>query len=206
MNLSVSYQLHQFLLSVNLGVALAFLWTFFRALRMARPRLTHLCDLLFGLILLPTLLLFALYVGNGQFRIFFFPGIFLGAALCFFFPCPYVLRILLAAFRLFAAGIRLFCLPFRIFLKFFHKIGKNIFSFAKKWVMMNHTNVNTSSDNTEPPGGKQDEIQKVVAADKAHCRRDRHRRHHHAGLSAVTAGGNSGIRRRTGNRGLRNRA
>ena len=74
MSLPVAYQIEQFLWSVGLGAALALVWTLLRAARTLRPGLTHLCDALFGLLLTPTLLLFALYAGHGRFRLFFFPG------------------------------------------------------------------------------------------------------------------------------------
>lgn len=137
MNLPVVWQIGQFLWSVGLGAALALVWTLLRAMRTLRPGLTHLCDALFGLLLTPTLLLFALYAGHGQFRLFFFPGIALGAALFFLLPGPYVHRMFLAFFRISVKILHFVALPFSHAVKFFAKIEKNIFSFAKKWVMMN---------------------------------------------------------------------
>ena len=73
-------QLRQFLLAAALGGGLAAFSTLLRAVRLLRPRLTHLCDALFGLVLTPALLLLALYAGAGRFRLFFVPALALGAA------------------------------------------------------------------------------------------------------------------------------
>ena len=86
MTLPVLFQLGQFGLSLCLGAALGLLYTLLGAVRAVRPRLTALCDGIFGHILLPALLLFALSVGRGEFRLFFYPGILLGAAAWFLGP------------------------------------------------------------------------------------------------------------------------
>ena len=78
MNLPVPFQLRQFLLAMGLGAALALLWTALRAVRSLFPRLLHLCDALFSLVLTPALLLLALYAGRGLFPIFFVPALLLG--------------------------------------------------------------------------------------------------------------------------------
>lgn len=125
MNLPVATQFVQFLCSVALGFCLAPLWSLLRALRIARPKLVHLCDGVFGLILLPTLLLFALYVGNGRFRIFFFPGITLGCVLFFRLFGSITHRIFLIWFRTLHTILHF---PRKISGKF----TKKLFPFAKK--------------------------------------------------------------------------
>lgn len=125
MNLTVASQLIQFLWSVLLGVCLALFWSFLRALRTDHPRLTHLCDGLFGLVLIPTLLLFALYVGGGRFRLFFFPGIAVGCML-FFLPFGSVTS------RIFRSFFRTIRAVLRFPLKISRNFVKKLFSFAKK--------------------------------------------------------------------------
>ncbi len=125
MNLPVITQLLQFCCAVALGFCLALFWSFLRALRTESPKLVHLCDGLFGLVLLPTLLLFALYVGDGRFRIFFFPGIALGCA-CFFLLLGSLSH---RVFRVLFSGIRA---GMRSIGKFSQKFVKKLFSFQKK--------------------------------------------------------------------------
>lgn len=125
MNLPVTTQFLQFLCSVVLGICLALLWSLLRALRTARPKLVHLCDGVFVLALLPTLLLFALYVGNGRFRLFFFPGITLGCVLFFLLFGSIAHRIFLIWFRTLYTILHL---PRKISGKF----AKKLFPFAKK--------------------------------------------------------------------------
>lgn len=125
MNLPVTAQMVQFGCAVALGFCLALFWSFLRALRTESPRLVHLCDGLFGLVLLPTLLLFALYVGDGRFRLFFFPGIALGCA-CFFLLLGSLSQ---RVFRVFWGTIRAVIQFIR---KFSQKFAKKLFSFQKK--------------------------------------------------------------------------
>ncbi len=125
MNLPVHAQLIQFLWSVPFGFGLAVFWCLLRAIRTARPRLTHLCDGLFGLVLLPALLLFALYIGAGRFRLFFFPGIALGCILCFLPFGAGLHRI----FRAFFHGLAVLL---RFPLKIYRNFVKKLFSFTKK--------------------------------------------------------------------------
>ena len=202
MSLPVAWQIEQFLWSVGLGAALALVWTLLRAVRILRPGLTHLCDALFGLFLTPTLLLFTLYAGHGRFRLFFFPGIALGAALFFWLPGPFVLRMFLGIFRTFVKLFRCAAAPIVLAAKFFVKIEKNIFSFAKKWGMMNH-NHPAASDRRMPPGGNKHEVQTVVADDKNHRPPAHHRRHRHPGVPAGAVGGKESAGRRPGGRGRR---
>ena len=98
----VSFQLSQLLESLLLGLSLALLFDLLHLPRRLLQRLrqrnsknktnqrrhknrhsiwTHLTDLLYLLILLPTLLLFALYVGNGRLRVFMLIFAVTGAAL-----------------------------------------------------------------------------------------------------------------------------
>ncbi len=88
MELPVSLQAWQFALSFVLGFVLAAVYDLFRALRRGWRLLTRPLDALYCLILLAALLLFALYPGRGDFRVFFYPGILLGALLWFLTLSP----------------------------------------------------------------------------------------------------------------------
>ena len=80
MELPVLFQAEQFAQALLLGGLLGLVYDLLRAPRRVRPKLGTLLDALFLLLLFLSLLGFALYVGQGQFRLFFFPGILLGAA------------------------------------------------------------------------------------------------------------------------------
>ena len=80
MELPVFFQAGQFLQAALLGAGLCLWYDLLRAVRRAIPASTPLADGAFLLTVLPSLLAFALYPGRGQFRLFFFPAIALGAA------------------------------------------------------------------------------------------------------------------------------
>ena len=80
MELPVLFQAEQFAQALLLGGLLGLVYDLLRAPRRFLPKLGTMLDALFLLLLFLSLLGFALYVGQGQFRLFFFPGILLGAA------------------------------------------------------------------------------------------------------------------------------
>ena len=80
MELPVLFQAEQFAQAVLLGGLLGLVYDLLRAPRRFLPKLGTMLDALFLLLLFLSLLGFALYAGQGQFRLFFFPGILLGAA------------------------------------------------------------------------------------------------------------------------------
>ena len=92
MELPVLFQAEQFAQAVLLGGLLGLVYDLLRAPRKLLPKLAGVLDALFLLALLLSLLFFALYAGQGQFRLFFFPGILLGAAGYFLVLSPVVLR------------------------------------------------------------------------------------------------------------------
>ena len=114
----------QFLLSALLGVGLGLWYDLLRSLR-RRLGLTALSDAVFGLTVAVSLLLFALTVGRGQFRQFFFGGIFCGAVLYFLTVSPYILSFLADFWGLLHR-------PLVFLQKMLKKIFTNIFSFPKK--------------------------------------------------------------------------
>ena len=128
MELPVSLQAWQFALSFVLGFVLAAVYDLFRALRRGWRLLTRPLDALYCLILLAALLLFALYPGRGDFRVFFYPGILLGALLWFLTLSPLFLRLLAALGRL-LSRIWGFCVaPLRYFCKKIKKCANYLFS------------------------------------------------------------------------------
>ena len=131
MELPVSAQAWQFFQSVLLGLGLSLCYDLLRGLRRLRPGLTWLLDLLFGLILTASLLLFAIYPGQGLFRIYAGLGLLLGTVLWFLT----VSRWFLLAWTVILHGIgRLIGLLLGPFLWILKKIGlfaKNAFQLGK---------------------------------------------------------------------------
>ena len=78
MELPVLLQAEQFAQALLLGGLLGLVYDLLRAPRRFLPKLGTMLDALFLLLLFLSLLGFALYAGQGQFRLFFFPGILLG--------------------------------------------------------------------------------------------------------------------------------
>ncbi|MBQ4564930.1 MAG: spore cortex biosynthesis protein YabQ [Oscillospiraceae bacterium] len=134
MELPVLFQGSQFLLAAALGLFYGICYDLFRGLRRSVRGLTLLSDLLFCLICLSGNLLFAFYIGQGEYRIFMLVACGIGAAVYF---CT-LSRLVLPCFRLFW---RLLLLPFRIIrrilgkmIKKFYIFSKKVFSFGKKSV------------------------------------------------------------------------
>lgn len=134
MELPLAFQGSQFLLAVLLGIAYGLVYDLLRGLRRTARKLTHILDLLVCILILCGNLLFALYVGRGEYRIFMAMASILGAAVYF----STLGRLLLS---LFCAFWKLLFLPFRKIFCFLCKIfkklqffAKNLFSFRKKSV------------------------------------------------------------------------
>ena len=83
MELPLTLQGQQFLLAALMGVVFGLLYDFLRGLRRTARWTTHLLDVLFVLSFLFGSLLFALWIGNGEYRVFMLPGILLGMLLYF---------------------------------------------------------------------------------------------------------------------------
>lgn len=134
MELPLAFQGSQFLLAALLGAVYGLIYDLFRGLRRTAHGLTHILDLLICLLILCGNLLFALYIGQGEYRIFMAVASGLGAILYF----STLGRLLLPVFRGFW---KLLFLPFRkiwdFLYKFFKKqqiFKKNLFSFHQKSV------------------------------------------------------------------------
>ena len=83
MELPVFFQAEQAALAALLGVLLAALYDLLRALRRVLPGAAGFADGLFALVFFLSMLAFALYPGQGVFRLGFFLEIALGAAAYF---------------------------------------------------------------------------------------------------------------------------
>lgn len=133
MELPVLFQAEQFAQAVLLGGLLGLVYDLLRAPRRFLPKLGTMLDALFLLLLFLSLLGFALYAGQGQFRLFFFPGILLGAAGYFLVLSPVILRALTGLLRCFR--------QFLLLAKRFFKKTENFFAqnrtgckiVCKKW-------------------------------------------------------------------------
>lgn len=134
MELPVSLQCVELLRAAALGFGLGLYYDVLRCIRGRSRVLTHLFDLLFGLTLLLSLLLFALYAGRGDFRLFAFVGILCGASLYFLLLSPLVCRLLRAVFRAILAPFRFFRRRFCFFSKKFYKFCKKTLFKTKKVV------------------------------------------------------------------------
>ena len=140
MELPLSLQGSQFLWSAVVGLCYGLHYDILRALRRNAKLLTHLLDLWFALTFLLGNFLTALYLGNGQFRIFMLIAVALGMTVWFLlFSYP-----VLWFFEKFWS---IFCAPFRFtskickkILKKMIKLLKNIFSFVKKRVIIDRKN------------------------------------------------------------------
>ena len=132
MELPVLFQAEQLALAIVLGGVLGLFYDLLRAPRKLLPKLGTMLDALFLLALLLSLLLFALYVGQGQFRLFFFPGMFLGAAGYFLALSPLVLRLFTGLLRGFGRILHIILQPVRFCAKKFSVFLKNLFARSEK--------------------------------------------------------------------------
>ena len=127
MELPVSFQAAQFGLSVLFALGLGLLYDWLRSVRRTVPALQDVCDGLFCLLLGAGLLLFALYVGRGQFRLFFFVGMLAGLILYFLLLSPLLLPVFCAAQRF----LRALLAPARFLLKKIKKFFQRYWIFCK---------------------------------------------------------------------------
>ena len=167
MELPLRLQALQLAAAFALGAALGVVYDLLRALRRRVPALTAAADVLFCLLLLVGLLALALYAGGGLLRLFFFPGIALGAWAYF----RTLGRLLLPAFSwVFSAIGRVFHLilaPGKIFLKKCRIFFKKSFASVKKWFTIFST-VQCGRDASAPErSAARNEIRPVVSAGQA---------------------------------------
>ena len=124
MELPLSLQSGQFFCSVLVGLIYGLHYDFLRALRRNAKFLTHVLDLWFALTFLVGNFLTALYVGNGQLRIFMFLAIALGMTLWFLLFSRPILWI-------FGKFWYVLCAPFRLISKICKKILTKMIKFLK---------------------------------------------------------------------------
>ena len=91
---SVALQSLQFALCGALGICLAIFYDVLRAMRREWHIPAWMMDVLFSLGCLVSMLLFALYPGRGEFRLFMFLGVILGSIFYFLTLSGPVLRLL----------------------------------------------------------------------------------------------------------------
>ena len=167
MELPLRLQALQLAAAFALGAALGVVYDLLRALRRRVPALTAAADALFCLLLLVGLLALALYAGGGLLRLFFFPGIALGAWAYF----RTLGRLLLPAFSwVFSAIGRVFHLilaPGKNFLKKCRIFFKKSFASVKKWFTI-FSIVQCGRDASAPErSAARNEIRPVVSAGQA---------------------------------------
>lgn len=177
MELPLVFQGGQFLLSALLGFAYGVLYDFLKGLRHSIRKLRHFTDLFFVLCLLLGNLFFALYVGNGEYRIFMPVGSSLGALLYFLLLHSPFFAIFEWFWRIVTFPIRKIWHFFRKNLKKTEKFIKNLFASRKKSVIMKRQSKSTTSG----LGGKiraSVQIKTHHKADPAGAHDLRHRHHH----------------------------
>lgn len=121
MELPLGLQGSQFLLSVALGALYGLYYDLLRGLRRNLRALTHLLDLCFVLTCLLGNLLFALLIGNGEYRIFMLLGTGLGMCLWFLTLSRLVTRFSTAFWRFLTFPLRWVCRMCKEFLEFLIK-------------------------------------------------------------------------------------
>ncbi|MBE6954895.1 MAG: hypothetical protein E7449_03170 [Ruminococcaceae bacterium] len=136
MQQSVALQSLQFVLCGALGLALAVFYDALRALRRECHVPAWIADLLFCLGCLASMLLFALYPGRGEFRLFMFLGLILGSIFYFLTLSGPILHLLSFLLRIILIIIGFLCFPIKFLIKKFYKISFSLFSRVKKWFRM----------------------------------------------------------------------
>lgn len=129
----------QFLLALGFGITQGIHYDILRTLRRAVPFLKHLTDLWFVLAYLIGNLLFALYVGNGEYRIFMFLASLSGLLLWMLICSRLFLRILYSV-------LRFITFPIRLLWRFFQKFVKKLRVFLKKLFSSEKKSVTIQSD------------------------------------------------------------
>ncbi len=125
MEIQIAEQAMQFLLAGLTGLSMGCIYDLFRALRRTVRGLTWLLDLLFGSLLLFGNLLLLLYVGEGEYRIFFLVASALGFGLWMWTLSPLLLPLMCRFWRL-------LLWPFVQISRFFKKIIEIMKLFLKK--------------------------------------------------------------------------
>lgn len=154
----VIFQLWQMGVAAAVGAALAVFYDVLRLIRRSLPRLTLPLDVLFVLVLLPTLLLLALYAGRGQFPLFFYPLLILGAWIYFRTLGRPLRRLLLALGCLVGRIFHFVSLPFCLLSKKSEKLKKYLFSSGRKWVRIKRKREHSAPVGRIDDGGTQDEV------------------------------------------------
>ena len=122
MELPVSAQALLFAQAVLVALGLGLFYDVLRAARRCMPGCTLFADVLFGLTLGVSLLLFALTAGKGLFRLYIFAAVFLTELLYFCALSPLILPAVQAVFSLLGRLVQILCAPVRFFLRFLKKI------------------------------------------------------------------------------------
>ena len=133
MELPVFFQAEQAALAALLGVLLAALYDLLRALRRVLPGAAGFADGLFALVFFLSMLAFALYPGQGVFRLGFFWEIALGAAAYFLTLSRLLLQIFEGILRAIRQILHTLLQPVRFGAKKFSVFLKNLFARCKKW-------------------------------------------------------------------------
>ena len=134
MELPLSLQGVQFLLSALVGLAYGIHYDILRGLRRTLPAAKHLLDFWFALTFLIGNLLLALYVGNGEYRIFMLLGTALAMVVYFVTISRFFLLVFTKFWQFLTFPLRFICKSCKKFLRKLLKKVKNIFSSRKKSV------------------------------------------------------------------------
>lgn len=134
MELPLAFQGSQFLLAALLGAVYGLVYDLFRGLRRTAHGLTPVLDFLICLVFLCGNLLFALYIGLGEYRIFMAVASAMGAALYFLTLGRLFLPVFCTFWRLFFLPFRKICYFLCKIFKKMQKYRKNLFSFHEKSV------------------------------------------------------------------------
>lgn len=147
MELPLSLQGNQFLLSAVVGLGYGLHYDLLRGLRRNAKWLTHILDLWFALTFLIGNVFVAIYLGNGQFRIFMFVAVILGMAVWFLLFSRPILWLFEKVWAIIFAPFRILSRFCEKNLKKMKKLLKNIFSFVKKRVIIKGKNHTTEGKN-----------------------------------------------------------
>lgn len=134
MELPLSLQAVQFLLSALVGLAYGIHYDILRGLHRTLPALKHLLDFWFSLSFLIGNLLLALYAGNGEYRIFMLLGTALAMVVYFLTVSRFFVLVFTKFWQFLTLPLRFIARNCKKYLKNLLKIVKNIFSTRKKSV------------------------------------------------------------------------
>lgn len=119
----------RFLMALGVGAVLGLIYGFFRPLR---PRLTHLCDLLFVVICFFAWIFLGFGLCQGDLRFGYTAALFLGG---FGWELSFG-KLLRPVWRGFWHFLGIFLLPFKKIFAFSRISAKKLFAKCKKWVTM----------------------------------------------------------------------